>query len=209
MKIPDHNCPLCPRLEAFRQENRKAFPDQFNGPVPSFGEIDAYLLIVGLAPGLRGANFTGRPFTADWAGDLLYGTLLKLGLATGQYLERADDGLKLINCRITNAVRCVPLENKPLPDEAAACQIFLKSEIAAMQNLKVMLAQGKIAHDAVIKTFGLKLAAYPFGHASVHELPNGLKLVDTYHCSRYNTNTGRLTEDMFTDVIKLCKTFIN
>ncbi|MBU6235447.1 MAG: uracil-DNA glycosylase [Alphaproteobacteria bacterium] len=204
IQAPDHNCPFCPRLVGYRTDNRAAFPDKHNGPVPSFGPLDARLLVVGLAPGLRGANFTGRPFTGDWAGDLLYGTFLKVGLATGQYLERPDDGLALVGCRITNAVRCVPPENKPLPEEAAACQPFLKAELAGLPNLKVLLAQGKIAHDAVLRAMGLKLSAYPFIHGREHKLPNGLTLVDTYHCSRYNTNTGRLTEAMFEAVVRQC-----
>lgn len=205
---PEHDCPLCPRLVVYRQNNRRQFPDKFNGPVPSFGPVDAKLLIVGLAPGLRGANFTGRPFTGDWAGDLLYGTLLKKGLARGQYLERPDDGLELVDCRITNAVRCVPPENKPTPEEASTCRPFLKAEIERLASLKVLLAQGKIAHDAVLRTLGLKLSAYPFIHGRVHDLPGGLKLVDTYHCSRYNTNTGRLTEAMFEDVVDICRSII-
>jgi uracil-DNA glycosylase family 4 len=166
--------------------------------------MDAWFLIVGMAPGLKGANFTGRPFTGDWAGDLLYGMLLELGLARGQYLERPDDGLTLVGCRITNAVRCVPPQNKPLPEEAACCQPYLKSEFTGLPNLKVLLAQGKIAHDAVLRAFGLKLSAYPFIHGWAHVLPSGLTLVDTYHCSRYNTNTRRLTEQMFRDVVKQC-----
>jgi len=202
---PSHDCPLCPRLVAFRNENRAKFPDKFNGPVPSFGPMDAKLLIVGLAPGLRGANFTGRPFTGDWAGDLLYGMLLEQGLARGQYLERPDDGLELVGCRITNAVRCVPPENKPLPIEASACQVFLKGEFEGLAKLTTVLALGKIAHDAVVRGLGLKLSAYPFIHARAHKLPNGLTLIDTYHTSRYNTNTGRLTEMMFRDVIIQCK----
>ncbi|NBX66934.1 MAG: uracil-DNA glycosylase [Proteobacteria bacterium] len=201
---PDSDCSLCPRLLAYRTANRKAFPDKFNAPVPSFGPLDAWLLVVGMAPGLRGANFTGRPFTGDWAGDLLYGTLLKLGLARGEYQERPDDGLTLIGCRITNVVRCVPPENKPLPEEAACCRPFLKGEFEGLPQLKVLLVQGKIAHDAVLRAFGLKLSAYPFVHGRVHLLPNGLKLVDTYHCSRYNTNTGRLTEAMFEEVMRVC-----
>lgn len=202
---PSRDCPLCPRLVAYRMANRAAFPDKVNAPVPSFGPTDARLLIVGLAPGLRGANFTGRPFTGDWAGDLLYGMLLEQGFARGQYLERVDDGLELVGCRITNAVRCAPPENKPTPDEAKACRPFLEGEINGLPRLKALLAQGKIAHDAVLRTLDLKLSAYPFIHGRVHALPNGLKLVDTYHCSRYNTNTGRLTEAMFREVIETCK----
>jgi uracil-DNA glycosylase family 4 len=209
MKQPDHDCPFCPRLADFRGANRKAFPDKFNAPVPSFGPQDAWLLIVGLAPGLRGANFTGRPFTGDWAGDLLYGTLLKLGLASGEYLERADDTLALHGCRITNAVRCVPPENKPLPEETVSCRPFLQSELAELPGLQVVLSQGKVSHDAVLRAFGLKLSSYPFVHGRAHHLPSGLTLVDTYHCSRYNTNTGRLTEEMFEDVVKLCVSLRN
>lgn len=204
LPTPDHDCTLCPRLVEYRCANRKAFPDKHNGPVPSFGPLDAWLLVVGMAPGLKGANFTGRPFTGDWAGDLLYGSLLKLGLARGQYLERPDDGLELIDCRITNVVRCVPPENKPLPEEALQCRPYLQGEMAGLPKLKVMLAQGKIAHDAVLRACGLKLSAYPFIHGRAHALPSGVTLVDTYHCSRYNTNTGRLTEAMFEDVLRTC-----
>ncbi len=202
---PARDCALCPRLVAYRMQNRKAFPDRFNAPVPSFGSLDARLLIVGLAPGLRGANFTGRPFTGDWAGDLLYGMFLEQGLARGQYLERLDDGLELVGVRITNAVRCVPPENKPTPDEVVACRPFLKGELDGLPDLKVVLAQGKIAHDAVLRTYGMKLSAHPFTHGGEHALPDGVTLVDTYHCSRYNTNTGRLTEDMFRRIVLRCK----
>ena len=204
---PSHDCPLCPRLAAFREGNRTAFPDKFNGPVPSFGPEDAKLLIVGLAPGLKGANFTGRPFTGDWAGDLLYPTLVSFGFARGEYKERPDDGLELIDCRITNAVRCVPPENKPLPVEVAACQSFLKAE-ASRKGVVCILAQGGIAHNAVLKAFGLKASAYKFVHGRVHQIPGGPKLLDTYHTSRYNTNTGRLTTQMFCDIIALCKKLV-
>ncbi len=182
---------------AFRAANRRAIPNGFNAPVPSFGDLDAELLIVGLAPGLHGANTTGRPFTGDWAGDLLYASLLRCGLAEGTYGETANDGLLLRNCRITNAVRCVPPENKPTGDEQTACRPFLAAEIQAMPNLKVILALGSIAHDAVLKALGLKKSAFPFTHGALHHLPMPLVLADSYHCSRYNTNTGRLTEDMF------------
>jgi uracil-DNA glycosylase family 4 len=196
-QVPGRDCPLCPRLAAFRRANRAQFPDWHNAPVPSFGGVDARLLIVGLAPGLRGANRTGRPFTGDWAGDLLYGTLLKFGLARGHYAERADDGLELLDCRVTNAVRCVPPENKPSGGEAAACRPFLKSEIESLPRLKVILALGSIAHGAVLAAQGLRVSALKFRHGAMHKLDRGLTLADSYHCSRYNTNTGRLTQAMF------------
>jgi len=201
---PDHNCPLCPRLVAFREENRRKFPDKFNGPVPGFGPTDAPLMIVGLAPGLRGANFTGRPFTGDYAGDLLYATLLHYGLAEGIYDERPDDGLVLTRCRITNAVRCVPPENKPTPEEAHICRPFLIAEFQANPHLKVILALGRIAHEAMVRTLGLKMKDYPFAHGAFHDVGNGLVLANSYHCSRYNTNTGRLTEEMFRKVLEDC-----
>ncbi|WP_199902599.1 uracil-DNA glycosylase [Azospirillum sp. B4] len=187
---PGHDCPLCPRLVDYRLRNRAAFPDKFNGPVPSFGGLDARLLVVGLAPGLRGANFSGRPFTGDYAGDLLYATLLKFGFARGQYLERADDGLTLLDARITNAVRCVPPENKPTPEESHKCRPFLVAELDAMPNLKAIVALGSVSHTSVIRTFGLRQAAHPFGHAARHDLGDGVTLFDSYHCSRYNTHTG-------------------
>lgn len=196
---PAHDCSLCPRLEEFRKENQNKFPDKFNAPVPSFGDLNAELLVVGLAPGLKGANFSGRPFTGDYAGDLLYPTLLKFGFATGEFKARADDGLKLVNARITNAVRCVPPQNKPTTDEEKQCRPFLIQEIGAMPNLKVVLSLGLISHNAVLRTFGAKLSANKFGHGALHELGN-IKLIDSYHCSRYNTNTGRLTTEMFEDV---------
>jgi uracil-DNA glycosylase family 4 len=199
---PGRDCGLCPRLTAFREKNRKAFPDKFNAPVPSFGPADARLLIVGLAPGLRGANFTGRPFTGDYAGDLLYATLLKFGLASGEYAEHPRDGLQLRDCRITNAVRCVPPENKPLPQEITACRPFLEAEIAGLPRLRTVLALGKIAHDAVLRTFGKKLSTAKFTHGGRHALTDDIVLIDSYHCSRYNTNTGRLTEEMFHQVFR-------
>ncbi|NQV81181.1 MAG: uracil-DNA glycosylase [Alphaproteobacteria bacterium] len=201
MDAPALDCSLCPRLAAFRQANAIAFPDWHNAPVASFGGSDAALLIVGLAPGLRGANRTGRPFTGDWAGQLLYPTLLKFGLATGPYDERPDDGLQLINARITNAVRCVPPQNKPTGDEARACRPFLVSEIGGMARLKGILALGKVAHDAVLTTLGEKRSAFKFSHGALHFLGNELWLTDSYHCSRYNTNTRRLTTEMFEDVV--------
>jgi uracil-DNA glycosylase family 4 len=195
---PGRDCSLCPRLASFRTDNRQKFPTWHNAPVDSFGDLSARLLIVGLAPGLRGANATGRPFTGDWAGDLLYGTLLKFGSAEGIYDERPDDGLTLKDCRITNAVRCVPPANRPTPAEAKACRPFLEEEMAAMPNLRAVLAIGGFAHDAVLSAKGLKKSTFPFAHGAEHLLAeSGLTLLDSYHCSRLNTNTGRLTEDMF------------
>jgi uracil-DNA glycosylase len=200
-EAPGRDCALCPRLKSFRDDNRARYPEFFNAPVPSFGDPEARLLIVGLAPGLKGANKTGRPFTGDYAGDLLYVTLARHGLSRGTYAARADDGLALAGCRITNAVRCVPPENKPTPAEAAACRPFLAGEIAALPRLRVVLALGRIAHDQVLRALGLRLAAYPFAHGAIHALPDGKRLADSYHCSRYNTNTGVLTETMFDEVV--------
>jgi uracil-DNA glycosylase family 4 len=197
---PSPDCRLCPRLAAFRDANRAQYPEFHNAPVPSFGGPDARLLIVGLAPGLKGANQTGRPFTGDYAGDLLYATLSEFGLAEGSYQRRRDDGLRLVGCRVTNAVRCVPPENKPTGIEVKACRRFLESEIAAMPRLEAMLALGALAHGAVLATLGLVRNRYPFAHGALHELPSGLLLADSYHCSRYNTNTGRLSEAMFHQV---------
>jgi uracil-DNA glycosylase family 4 len=199
--VPSRDCPLCPRLVDFRTVNRAKFPTWRNAPVAPFGWLDARLLIVGLAPGLRGANATGRPFTGDWAGDLLYATLLAKGLASGTYDERPDDGLTLIDCRITNAVRCVPPANRPTPAEAKACRPFLVDELAAMPNLRAILAIGGFAHDAVITALGGKKSAFPFAHGAVHQVTSGVTMVDTYHCSRLNTNTGRLTTEMFVKVV--------
>lgn len=201
---PARDCPLCPRLAAFRETNRAKFPDFHNAPVPAFGPLEARLLIVGLAPGLKGANRTARPFTGDWAGDLLYPTLLKFGLASGAYEARPDDGLTLKDCRITNAVRCVPPENKPVGAEVTACRPFLEAEIAAMPQLVAVLALGGLAHKAVLATLGLKQSHAKFAHAAVHDLPDDRPLlVNSYHCSRYNTNTGRLTAEMFEDVFRI------
>lgn len=198
---PPLDCPRCPRLVAFLDGLRSAHPDWKNAPVRSFGELEARLLIVGLAPGMRGANRTGRPFTGDYAGDLLYSTLLKFGFATGTYGADPADGLRLADCRIANAVRCLPPENKPLPIEFTACRPFLQSEIAAMPRARVILALGKGAHDQALRALAVRPAsAYPFIHGRLHTLPNGLMLADSYHCSRYNTNTGRLTTAMFHDV---------
>ena len=200
--LPGADCALCPRLQEFRRANRSKLPEYFNAPVPSFGPSDAWLLIVGLAPGLHGANKTGRPFTGDYAGDLLYATLLKMNLAEGEYGKEKDDGLSLVGCRITNAVRCVPPQNKPETAEIKTCNPFLKAEIQALPNLTTLLALGSIAHGAVLSAFGLRKSAYRFGHGARHPLPNGLLLTDSYHCSRYNTNTGRLTAAMFESVFE-------
>ncbi len=197
---PGRDCALCPRLEKFRKAQRAEHGDWHNAPVPSFGDPDARLLIVGLAPGLKGANRTGRPFTGDFAGDLLYATLIKFGLARGTYAARADDGLTLAQCRISNAVRCVPPENKPVPAEIASCRPFLVAEIAAMKNLEAVLALGAIAHHSVLAALGERRSAHPFAHGAIHRLQGGLVLADSYHCSRYNTNTGKLTTKMFEDV---------
>ena len=184
-------------MKAFRQTNRTRFPDYFNAPVPSFGPRSARLLIVGLAPGLHGANRTGRPFTGDHAGGLLYATLDKFSFSRGRFDARPDDGLKLVDCRVTNAVRCLPPENKPTGAEVRACQPFLRAEIAGLSRLRVILALGAIAHGAVLTASDVRKASFPFRHGAVHRLPAGTALADSYHCSRYNTNTGRLTESMF------------
>jgi uracil-DNA glycosylase len=206
---PPLDCPRCPRLVAFRNELRAKYPDWGNAPVRSFGRVDASLLIVGLAPGMKGANRTGRPFTGDYAGDLLYATLLKFGFARGTYRAAPSDGLQLADCRIANAVRCLPPENKPLPDEFTQCRPFLQAELAVMPQLKVILALGKGAHDQVLRALTVRPAgAYPFIHNRLHDLPTGLRLADSYHCSRYNTNTGRLTTEMFEEVFKTVRTVI-
>jgi uracil-DNA glycosylase family 4 len=201
---PPHDCPLCPRLKAFRDANRARYPDWFNAPVPSFGPLTASILIAGLAPGLQGANRTGRPFTGDWAGDLLYATLLKYDLAKGVYDERPDDGLALVDCRIANAVRCVPPQNKPEPSEIRTCRQFLISELQTLPKVKAILALGKIAHDSVLTTLGAKISAHPFRHGVTYDVGK-FKLISSYHCSRYNTNTGRLTTRMFEDVVREAK----
>ncbi len=199
------DCPRCPRLVAFREANRRAEPSWHNGAVASFGEADARLLIVGLAPGLKGANRTGRPFTGDFAGDLLYATLIELGLARGTYAARPDDGLELVGCMITNAVRCVPPQNKPTPAEIAACRPFLAARVAALPRLAAILALGRIAHDSTLAALGLRRNSYPFAHGARHRLreaPSSLVLFDSFHCSRYNTNTGKLTPAMFRAVLQ-------
>jgi len=197
---PGRDCPRCPRLVAFRKAWRAREPDWFNAPVDSFGPRDARLLIVGLAPGLRGANRTGRPFTGDYAGDLLYATLKEFGFAEGPYQARPDDGLTLRDCRITNAVRCVPPENKPTPQEIATCRPFLSATIAEMPRLCALLALGRVAHETVVTALDVRRSEFPFSHGRVHAFAS-LMLFDSYHCSRYNTNTGVLTLQMFKDVL--------
>ena len=196
---PDRDCRLCPRLAAFRDTNRAQKPDWFNAPVPSFGDRNGRLAIVGLAPGLQGANRTGRPFTGDYAGDLLYATLIEYGFAKGVYEARPDDGMTLVDCRIVNGVRCVPPQNKPLPVEIANCRPFLLAAIESMPRLKAFVALGRIAHETTVKALGLRASSVPFAHGAVHEAGR-FRLYDSYHCSRYNTNTGVLTTDMFRSV---------
>ncbi len=200
------DCRLCPRLAAFRDESIAANPDWFNGAVPSFGDPDAKLLIVGLAPGLQGAHRTGRPFTGDYAGDLLYATLEKFGWSQGTYRSDPADGLKLNGCMITNAVRCVPPQNKPVGAEITQCRPFLVNRMNALPNLNVVLALGRIAHDSVVRAVGLKLKDAPFGHGAQNDLGENRILIDSYHCSRYNTNTGRLTVEMFENVFRTIAT---
>ena len=201
---PDRDCPLCPRLAEFRAQTRAKQPGWHNAPVASFGDASARVLIVGLAPGLQGANRTGRPFTGDYAGDLLYATLLHYGFARGQYQARPDDGLELVDCRISNAVRCVPPQNKPLPAEINNCRPFLAATIATMPKLRAIVALGRVAHDTVLKTLNLRSVAAPFAHGAVHQAER-VKLYDSYHCSRYNTNTGVLTPEMFRAVFAQVK----
>jgi uracil-DNA glycosylase len=198
---PPVDCALCPRLKLFRDENGQSYPSYHNAPVPAFGELDATHLVVGLAPGLHGANQTGRPFTGDFAGDVLYGALMHHGLAMGNYGKKADDGLRLQGVRITNAVRCVPPQNAPATEEIRICRAYLTSELAAMTQLKAVLVLGLIAHKAVMAAFGVKISAYPFMHGAVYTLPNGVQVHCSYHSSRYNINTRRLTEAMFDAVM--------
>lgn len=208
-KEPAYTCGLCPRLKAFRDANIKAHPDWYNGPVPAFGDFDAELLIVGLAPGLKGANLTGRPFTGDYAGDLLYATLQEHGFARGAYDKHKDDGLALLGCRVTNAVRCVPPQNKPVGKETSTCNVFLAKEIKAMPNLRAILALGTLSHGATLSALGMKKSAFKFAHEAAHPIEGGPVLFNSYHCSRYNTNTGRLTESMFGDVFRKIRTFLD
>src|ERR1700719_2148253 len=204
---PDRDCALCPRLEAFRREWRRREPVWFNAPVPSFGPDTARLLIVGLAPGLQGANRTGRPFTGDHAGLLLYDTLSRFGFGSGTYGARTDDGLELVDARITNAVRCVPPENKPTGAEIATCRDFLTRTIAEMPKLRAVVALGRIAHDTTAAALEVRRAAVPFAHGASHEIGT-MRLFDSYHCSRYNTNTGVLTTEMFRSVFAQVREFL-
>ena len=198
---PRTDCGLCERLVAFRRDNAAAHPDWFNGAVPSFGSDTAQLLIVGLAPGLKGANRTGRPFWGDFAGDLLYPTLLKTGLAKGKHDLSQRDALSLVGCMITNAVRCVPPQNKPTGGEIKSCRQFLNGRIESLPNLRALLAIGRIAHESILSSLALIKRDYPFAHGAKHALPGGLLLFDSFHCSRLNTNTGRLTSEMFESVV--------
>lgn len=208
--MPSSQCQRCPRLVEFRQNNIERWRDDgwHNAPVPSFGPRDARALMVGLAPGLRGANRTGRPFTGDYAGDLLYPTLKEFGLAHGNYDARPDDGFQLDGVRVTNAVRCVPPQNKPTPEEFAKCLQYLETEIISMPNLRALFAIGGDAHRAILTATALRKADYPFSHGAVHQLPSGLVLIDSYHCSRYNTNTGRLTPDMFRKAVAILRDIV-
>ena len=194
---PSRDCPICPRLVEFREALRGEHPDWWNAPVPAFGDRDAWLVIVGLAPGKHGANRTGRPFTGDYAGDLLFATLAKFGLATGEYRADPSDGFQLNGVAICNSVKCLPPENKPLPAEIANCRPFLAAQIDALSQARVYVALGQIAHQSAVRTLGGKLSAHKFGHLAEHRLPGGHLLIDSYHCSRYNQNTGRLTAAMF------------
>jgi uracil-DNA glycosylase len=205
---PGRDCRLCPRLKAFRDDWRSREPDWFNAPVPSFGAPDARLLIVGLAPGLRGANRTGRPFTGDYAGDLLYDTLGRFGFAKGSYAATPDDGLTLVDARITNAVRCVPPDNKPTPAEIKTCRAFLAPTIAEMPNLRAIVTLGRISHESTVAALEHRRAAAPFGHGAAHDIGK-LRVFASYHCSRYNTNTGVLTPKMFQDVFAAVRAYLD
>lgn len=207
---PPSDCSFCPRLVAFRAQNQSASPDWYNGAVQSFGDAcRARVLIVGLAPGLQGANKTGRPFTGDYAGDLLYGSLLKFGFASGEYAARADDGLRLEDTMITNAVRCVPPANKPTAKEIATCRPFLEARILSLAALRVIIALGRIAHDSTLAALQQRRATFPFAHGAQHTVGPDLTLIDSYHCSRYNTNTGRLTTEMFEEVFKATRQLLD
>lgn len=205
---PGHDCPLCPRLVAFRETWRAREPHWHNAPVPSFGTDDGRLLIAGLAPGLRGANRTGRPFTGDYAGDLLYETLIAFGFATGRFEARPDDSLALVDTAIANAVRCVPPENKPTTDEIRTCRPFLSATIETMPNLRAIVSLGKIAHDSVVVALGERMARHKFSHGGRHVI-GSIALFDSYHCSRYNTNTGVLTPQMFRSVFAAVRSFLD
>lgn len=201
----DAACARCPRLVTFLEQGKREFPDYHCGPVAPFGDAKARLIIVGLAPGFHGANASGRPFTGDYAGILLYDTLYRFGFSSAPTSVSRDDGLLLKNVRITNSVKCVPPENKPLPAEIKQCSQFINTELAQLRVPSVLLALGTIAHTAVLRAFKLRIADYKFAHGAEHSLPNGHVLLDSYHCSRYNTNTGRLTEAMFHQVFAQAK----
>ena len=209
LSAPPADCQLCPRLAAFRAANQRAFPDWHNAPVASFGDPAARLLIVGLAPGLRGANRTGRPFTGDHAGEILYATLRRFGFARGHYRATPNDGLELIDCRITNAVRCVPPENLPLSGEVNACRRFLLGELSAASRPKVIVPLGAIAHSSVVRALALPLSRYGFRHGATYAVPGGPTLAPSYHCSRYNLNTGRLTPGMFEQVFATVRSLVD
>jgi uracil-DNA glycosylase family 4 len=202
---PSRDCPLCPRLVAYREELRLAEPEWWNAPVPAWGDPNAWLAIVGLAPGRRGANRTGRPFTGDDAGDFLFDAMAQAGLTRGEFDRRADDGFALEGAMILNAVKCLPPRNKPTTEEIATCGRFLSPQLAALPNVQMILALGKIAHDSILRRYGLKLAAHPFAHGAEHLLPDGRVLLDSYHCSRQNTRTGKLTPAMFAAVLERAK----
>jgi uracil-DNA glycosylase family 4 len=193
---PPRDCPRCPRLVAYRRDNAARHPDWFNGAVPSFGDPEARLMVLGLAPGVAGANRTGRPFTGDFAGELLYATLTRFGFANGRFAADPADGLELRDCLVSNAVRCVPPQNRPTPAEAATCRPFLEARLAALPRLRAVVCLGRVAHESLMRALGEPLAARPFGHGAEHAV-GGLAVFDSYHCSRYNTNTGRLTPPMF------------
>lgn len=206
---PGRDCNLCPRLVEYRAGNRLKFPSYYNGPVPPFGSINAEVLVVGLAPGLNGANQTARPFTNDYAGDVLYPILKEFDLAEGNYQKRKDDGFELRNIRITNSVRCAPPQNKVTGDEVKTCGRFLIEEINDMKKLRIILTLGSVAHSAVLGVLGYKKAAFKFAHNAVHKLDkHNLLMVNSYHTSRYNINTGVLTEEMFRDVIRNIKSLL-
>jgi len=205
----DIKCTACPRLADFLADIRQQYPDYHGLPVAPFGDDHPDVLIVGLAPGMHGANATGRPFTGDYAGVLLYETLHKTGFSNQSVSDHVDDGLELINCRITNAVKCLPPQNKPTGAEINQCNAFLKVELESMESKRLLIALGSIAHNAILKALGLKLSAYKFGHAAEHELPGGFTLIDSYHCSRYNTQTKRLTAEMFEQVFERARELIN
>lgn len=207
---PPSDCSLCPRLVAYREDNEKTYPDYFNGAVESFGDENAALLIVGLAPGLHGANKTARPFTGDYAGDLLYATIAKFGFSRGAYKADPRDGLKLRGAMITNAVRCAPPQNKPVGAEIRTCRPFLKSRIDALPKLRAILCLGRIAHDSTLAALGIRAKDAPFGHGAAHDIDDNMaRLFDSYHCSRYNTNTRRLTTEMFEDVFADIRRYID